>query len=87
MNYIRKEIFNAFPSTKYDNGDIQSVKSSSVANATRMLPLIALMYIYTIKNDDPKQFNVDIHSSIQSKPVHILLAQMMDATKPTTMKY
>ena len=87
MNYIRKEIFNAFPSTKYDNGDIQSVKSSSVSNATRMLPLTELMYIYTIKNDDPKQFNVDIHRYIQRKPVQDVFAPIMAAKKPTMMKY
>ena len=87
MNYICKEIFNTCPSTKYDDGDIQSAKSSAGSNSTRMLPLTLSMYIDTIKNDNPKQLNFDIHSSIQRKIFKDVFAQMMDAKKPTMMKY
>ena len=52
-----------------------------------MLPLTWLMYIETIKNYDPKQLNVDIHRSIQRKPVQDDFSQIMAATKPTMMKY
>ena len=87
INYIREEIFNTFPSTEYDDGDIQFFKSGSGANATRMLPLTALMYIDTIKNEDTKQLNVAIHCSIQRKLVQYTFAQIVVATKPTMMKY
>ena len=52
-----------------------------------MLPLTESMYIDTIKDDNPKQLNFAIHSSIQLKPVQYVFAQMMAATKPTMMKY
>ena len=87
MNYIREEIVNAFPSTEYDDGDIQFIKSGAGVNAIRMLPLTASMYIYTIKNDDPKQLNVAIHRSIQCKPVKDALAKITAATRPKIIKY
>ena len=52
-----------------------------------MLPLTTLMYIDTIKNDNPKELNVAIHRSIQCKPVQYFFAKFMAATKPTMMKY
>ena len=45
------------------------------------------MYTDTIKNDDPKKLNVDIHYSIQRKTVQDAFSQRMDATKPTIIKY
>ena len=65
VNYIHEEIVNTCPSTKYGDGDIQFVKSWDGANTNRMLPLTASIYIDTIKNENTKQLNVDIHSFIQ----------------------
>ena len=70
MKYICEDNFNTCPSTEYDYGDIQSVKSGAGANATPFLPLTVSRYIDTIKNYDPKNFNFAIHCSIQGKPVH-----------------
>ena len=66
---------------------MEYVKSGAGANATNMLPLTVLMYINTIKNDNPKHLNVAIHRSIQQKHFQDVFVQMMDNMKPTMMKY
>ena len=82
-----QRIFNTCPSTKYDDGYIQFVKSADGANATRMLPLPVSMYIDTTKNDNPKQLNIDTNCSSQRKPVQDEFSQTMAAAKPTMIKY
>ena len=52
-----------------------------------MLPFTSLVYIDTIKKDDPKQLNIAIHFSIQRKPVQDAVAQIMASKIPTMMKY
>ena len=87
VKFIREETVNTCPSTEYDDGDIQSVKSRAGDNDTRMLPPTTSVYIYTVKNYNPKQFNVPIHRSILLKPVQDLFSQIVAATKPTMIKY